>query len=228
MGIKGMREERNGFGQSKRDILQRWQRFLGRWWWPACLLLIPMVTAAVITRVDPVFLPAVGAASASLGLVLLCCAVSEIHASNSLHLRQIEETRALRLAVISGAAQVDLLLDDVAIIARQARKDAADAAARVLILGQSARRGLHTEADEIRRQRSAEKVHGAPAHVPHLGEGEPQDAGPEDPTVVRAVPEVPSSRRIGSVVGEVPRDGQSHDSDEGDTRVWTRTMVSAR
>lgn len=190
MGIEGMSEARSVFRQAMRKLS-------ARWWWRACVLLVPTFSAAVVTRLGPELLLPIGAASASLGLVLLGCALAEIRTSNALHAQEIEESRSLRVAVISGAAQVDLLLEDVALIAQQARKDAEDAAARVLVLGQSLRRSLHAEADEIRRlhARSAAEARCEPAHLPYIPEGEPQDAGPDAPTVVRVVPEVPASTR---------------------------------
>jgi len=219
MGIEGMRQARKVFQRAIRKLA-------AASWWLGSVLLIPMVGAAVVPNLGPDLLLVGGATSAMLGLLWLGCVVAEVRASNALLMRQLEEARALRLAVIAGAAQVDLLLDNVAIIARQARKDAADAAARVLVLGRSSRGSLQAEADEIRRRdaRSAAEADSKPAHV----EGEPQEAGPDDLTVVRVVPEVPSSRRVPSVLREVPDPSSHHaDSPEGDTQIWTRTMVSA-
>jgi hypothetical protein len=61
-----------------------------------------------------------------------------------------------------------------------------------------------------------------------LVDREPEEAGPDDLTVVRAVPEVPSLRRVGSVfVAERASPTPPHEPDGADTRLWSRTMLSA-
>jgi len=230
MGIEGMKQTRHTLGGEAGGSLQKPGRLPAVWLWQACTLLIPAGSVALVRLLGPDVLLPLGIGAASLALVLLSCIVDALRVSNALHNREVEEARALRLAVISGAAQLDLLLDNLAIIARQARKEAGDAVLKMAVLGQIPRDDLRAETDKTRTlyARQAAEAHRAEQVRRALVDREPEEAGPDDLTVVRAVPEVPSLRRVGSVfVAERASPTPPHEPDGADTRLWSRTMLSA-
>jgi len=230
MGIECMTQTRHSLGREAEGSRKKPWRFPAIWLWRACTLLIPAGSVALVRLLGTDVLLPLGIAAASLALVLLNCVVGALRVSNALHNREVDEARALRLAVIAGAAQVDLLLDNLAIIARQARKEAADAAMKAAVIGRTQRGELRAEADDIRMQhalQAAEAHHAEEARRAPV-DGEPQEAEPDDLTVVRAVPEVPSSRRIGSVaVAGQGSPSPPDDSDGAHAPLWSRMVLFA-